>query len=244
MTPSSLLDSLYERAASFGRDVFHYIVTGTMFAIVCSMPWWSSIPWEEVRGSSQIAVLFVAATVLFGLGHVLLAIGFWIRNKIIRPGRSPWDKSWNWVFLRLANCRDQVDEYNCATERARQASPGTLVVGNESTADVHVGLEMSVLLKQPRLHGVFIERYNTLWHLRLGLAASLLIAGVVNLVFAICSFDVTTCCRDQRSAIVACVVGLASILLGLLLTRQHLITSTHFLHRVIAAFIIGEQANR
>ena len=45
---------------------------------------------------------------------------------------------------------------------------------------------MSVLLKQPKLHANFIERYNTLWHLRLGLAASLLAAGVTTLV--ICSF--------------------------------------------------------
>lgn len=214
VAPSSLQDSVYEKAASFGRDVFQYIVTGTMFAIVCSVPWWSSIPWEEVRGSSQLTVLFVVATVLFALGHVLLAIGFWIRNKLIEPNESWWDRSWNCVLLRFAHCRDQVEQYNCATERARQALPSTLVVGSESTANVHVGLEMSVLLKQPGLHAVFIERYNTLWHLRLGLAASFLVAGVVNLVFAICSLDVATCWRDQRSAIVTGLVGLVSLLLG------------------------------
>ena len=197
-----------------------------------------------VRGSSQFTVLFVVATVLFALGHVLLAIGFWIRNKLIEPNESWWDRSWNCVLLRFAHCRDQVEHYNCATERARQALPSTLVVGSESTANVHVGLEMSVLLKQPGLHAVFIERYNTLWHLRLGLAASFLVAGVVNLVFAICSLDVATCWRDQRSAIVTGLVGLVSLLLGRLLTRQHLTTSTNFLYRVIAAFNIGEEANR
>ena len=281
MAPSRLLDSVYEKAASFGRDVFQYIVTGAMFAVVCSVPWWSNEPWEEVRGSSQITLLLVVATVLFGLGHVLLAIGFWIRNKIIWPDESWWDRSWNCVFLWLARCRTQVKEYNCAIQRARQALPGTLVVGDEpsgcgttaaagriATANVHVGLEMSVLLRQPRLHAVFIERYNTLWHLRLGLAASFLVAGVVNLVFAICSFVVslafaticsfvasflafaissanaTTCCPVQCIPIVIGIVGVVSILLGLLLPRQHLVTNTNFLHRVIVAFNIGEQANR
>ena len=244
MAPSSILNAVYERAASFGRDVFEYMVTGTMFAVVCSVPWWSDIPWEEVRGSSQIVLLFVAATVLFGLGHVLLAIGFWIRNKIIRPDESRWDRSWSWVFLRLACCRVQVEKYNRAIERTRQALPGTLVVGDEPAANVHVGLEMSVLLKQPRLHAVFIERYSTLWHLRLGLAASFLVAGVVNLAFAICSFDATTCYPVQGVPVVVGIAGVVSILLGLVLTNQHLVTNTNFLHRVIVAFNLGEQTNR
>ena len=33
MAPSNIVNPLYERAASFGRDVFHYIVTGTMFGV-------------------------------------------------------------------------------------------------------------------------------------------------------------------------------------------------------------------
>ena len=254
MAPSSILDSVYERAASFGRDVFHYMVTGTMFAVVCSVPWWSDTRWEEVRESSQIVLLFVAATVLFGLGHVLFAIGFWIRNKIIRPDQ-------NWVF------RAQMEKYRRAIDRTRQALPGNLVVGDEPAENVHVGLEMSVLLKQPRLHAIFIERYNTLWHLRLGLAASFLVAGfvnlavaiyslvvnlafaticsfVVNLAFAICSFDATTCCPVQGVPVVIGIVGVVSILLGLLLTHQHLVTNTNFLHRVIVAFNVGEQTKR
>ena len=243
MAPSNVLDSVYGRAASLGRDVFQYIVTGTMFAIVCSVPWWSNSLWKEIQGSSQITFLLVVGTVLFGLGHVLLTIGFWIRNKIIRPGESGWSRFQRCVFLCLAGCRVQVKEYDSAIKRARQALPRNLAVGDEPPANVHVALEMSVLLKQPELHAVFVERYSTLWHVRLGLAASFLVAGVVNLVFAICSFDVATCCRDQRHAVVAGVVGLVSILLGRLLTRQHLVTNTYFLHRVIVAFKLGEQTD-
>ena len=109
---------------------------------------------------------------------------------------------------------------------------------------MHVGLEMSVLLKQPELHAVFIERYNTLWHLSLGLAASFLPSRASSTWFAIGSLDVTTCCRNERSVIVTGLVGLASFLLGGLFIRQHLTTNTNFLHRVIVAFNIGEQTNR
>ena len=122
----------------------------------------------------------------------------------------------------------------CTRERRRSGAP----------ANVHVGLEMSVLLKQPGLHAVFIERYSTLWHLRLGLAASFLVAGVVNLAFAICSLDATTCCPAQGVPVVIGIVGLVSILLGLLLTKQHLVTNTNFLHRVVVAFNVGEQMDR
>ena len=243
MPSRSLLESVYERAASFGRDVFQYIVTGTLFAVVGSVPWWSDIPWEEVRGSGQIIVLLVAAIVLFGLGHVLSAIGFCIRNEITRSAESWRVILWRRLVLWPGGSR-VVDEYNSALIRTRQALPVTMLIGDEPDANVHVGLEMSVLLKHPSLHADFIERYNTLWHLRLGQAASFLVAGVVNSgVFAVCWIDVATCCRDQRLAVIG-VVGLVSILLGQLLARQHLVTNTNFLHRVMVAFNISKQADR
>ena len=83
---------------------------------------------------------------------------------------------------------------------------------------------------QPRLHAVFIERYNTLWHLRLGMAAALLSAGIVAL--ALCGFASTG---------MVAIVGLISITLGLLLMRQHLVTKTNFLTRVVVAFRMSEQ---
>ena len=87
MAPSSI-DPLYERAASFGRDVFHYIVTGTLFAVVSSVPWWSKLSeWQAddiapIFGDApiQIALASIALIVLFGVGHVLLALGFWMRK--------------------------------------------------------------------------------------------------------------------------------------------------------------------
>ena len=43
-TPNAL-DSIYGRSASLGRDVFQYVVTGTMFVVVSSVPWRTDIPW-------------------------------------------------------------------------------------------------------------------------------------------------------------------------------------------------------
>ena len=241
MAQSSPLGSVYERAESFGRDVFQYMVTGTIFAIVGGVPWWSAIL-EEVRESSQIALLLAAATGVFGLGHGLVAIGFWIRNKIIGPDELSdetwWDGCWSWIFL--APCHVKLrNKYRCAREHTRRALPGSMAVGHElKKENAHLGMEMSVLLEQPRLHAVFIERYNTLWHLRLGLATSFLLAGVVNLGFAICSFGVTMIPGVPH---VTGVVGVFSILLGRLLTCQHLVTNINFLERVAVAFKISEQ---
>ena len=238
MASSSIVESVYGRAVSFGRDVFQYIVTGTMFAIVCSVPWWSKYPPGAVLESSQIALLLAAAAIpIFGLGHVLLTIGFWIRKKIIRPTDTWCDKLGHQFFVLFSCCHLPLRDYKCAVKCAKQALPGSLVVGNESPENVHLGLEMSVFLEKPELHAVFIERYNTLWHLRLGLAASFLMAGVVNLAFVIFSL----CLPSKPFPGLVGVVVVVSILLGRLLLRQHLVTHTNFLRRVIVAFNIRKE---
>ncbi len=79
---SLIVDSLYERTASFGRHVVHYIVTGTIFAFVTSVPWWSKLDVCQtddialISGNVrvQIVFLFIAVIALFGVGHVLLAM--------------------------------------------------------------------------------------------------------------------------------------------------------------------------
>ena len=256
MASSNVLDSLYGKAASFGRDVFHYMVQGTVFVIGCSVPWWFNIPWQQIRESSQAAVLVVAAAGLFALGHALLGIGFWMRRKITQPNKSWWDKSWHWVFVWSFFCGDQLKKYECAIKRAREILPDALAVEDDRAegdpANVHVGLEMSVLVKHPELHAVFLERYNTLWHLRLGLATSFLLVGVVDfvlvpvvaLVLGICSLDTTSCLRNQCLPVLAgSAIGLISTWLGCFLMRQHLRTNTNFLHRVIVAFNISERTD-
>lgn len=244
MNTTNPLDSIYEKAASLGRDVFQYVVTGTMFAIVSCAPWRSEIPWWWIREWNQFTLLLVAIVVLFSLGHALLAIGFCIRNKMIDPRDTSWDRWWNCIFVRLFFCTDHVKKFRCARERTRQAIPGYLSVGEESNGNVHLGLEMSVHVKQPALQTVFIERYNTLWHLRLGLAAAFLSAGAVNLTHAICSLCLTIYTRSPCSQeVVGLIVGLVSIGFGWQLMRQHLTTSTNFLRRVIVAFAISEREN-
>ena len=49
-------------------------------------------------------------------------------------------------------------------------------------------------------------------------------------------------CAFLRCNWMAAIVGLVAIALGLLLMRQHLVTKTNFLTRVVVAFEISEQA--
>lgn len=227
MAPPNIVDSLYERASSFGRDVFVYIAAGTMFAVVCSVPWWWTIPWATIRESSQFAFLLVAAVVLFGVGHVLLAIGFCSRR----------------LWMRAFSCCPHVTKYEAALKRVEEINQrlrnSQAHVGDDQT-NVHLPMEMFTFVRQPGLHATFIERYNALWHLRLALAASFLVAGIVNLV-ATCGFAVTDCPQNQCfPVVIGCLFGLISILFGALLMRQHLVTNTNFLERIVVAFNISE----
>ena len=234
--------AMYERASSFGRDVFHHIVSGTVFLLVCSVPLWPRIrldspelsKWESTVTDAgvQLAALFVAATVLFCLGHLLSCVGFWIRNKIILPCNSCWDKAWHRVLTGLC-CRSELEK----NEKTRQeidtickSDCSHLTVDDKR--DVHVGLEMVVFEKRRQLHANYVERYNTLWHLRLGLAASLLCAGVIGSAIGFCwgNCPLLTVC-----------VAVAAISGGLVLMRQHLVTNTNFLHRIVVAFKIVQQ---
>lgn len=245
--------ALYGRAASFGRDVFHYVVTGAVFVFVCSVPWWPQIYKLLKSGSSelqpivtdagfQVSALLVAGILLFCIGHVLLSVGFWLRNKILlcrdrRPGGSVscwdcWDGAWNWILTRTLFCRGQRGE-NC---RARKeianvdACTSRMPVGEER--DVHIRLEMAVFDRRPQLHANYIERYNTLWHLRLGLAVSLLCSGIVGPAIG--------CWWGNCHALNIC-VGVFAFLSGIVLMRQHLVTNTSFLNRVLAAYQIVQQ---
>ena len=76
------------------------------------------------------------------------------------------------------------------------------------------------------------------------LAFATICSVVVKWAFAVCSVDATKCCPVQGVPVVIGIVGVVSVLLGLLLTRQHLVTNTNFLHRVIVAFNVGEQTTQ
>ena len=219
------LDVVYGRAASFGRDVFHYIVTGTAFVIVCSIPWWPAI--SQLQDSSVLPmidstwipaiVLFATMIVLFCIGHVLLSVGFCIRNM---------------VWMKLFSCCEHVIKYGEAIQRVKCLSSPQ--VGEVDMRDVHLDAELDVFVRRRDVHANFIERYNTLWHFRLGMAASLLCAGVVG-------GGIGSCCGDP---VLASGAGIAGILGGFLFMRQHLVTNTSFLNRVVTAYQVVQQEAR
>ena len=158
--------------------------------------------------------LFVALVVLFCIGHVFLAVGFCIR------------KCWKKVFCN----RKHVSEYKDAVSRIKNLNCGQAWLVEER--DVHLGAEISVFIGKPDLHARFVERYNTLWHLRLGLAASLLCAGVIGPAVGFWWGN----CHMLNIC-----VGVVAFLSGVVLMRQHLVTNTSFLNRVTAAYEIVQQ---
>ena len=223
MTARDVIDATYGRATSFGRDVFHYVVTGTVFALVCSAAIWSRIPQISAvdlppvaePASVQVALLGVVLVALFGAGHVLLAVGFCIRH----------------CWLKTFACCEHVVNYDDAKKRIKALSGHRPTVDADRNA--HVYPEMTVFVTRPELHANFIERYNTLWHLRLGLAASMLFAGFIDIVIGF-----------LRCELVPFVVGVVAVVLGLLLVRQHLVTNTNFLDRIAAAFSVVKPEQR
>ncbi len=219
--------ALYGRTASFGRDVFHYVVTGTVFVFVGSVPWWPQVHnllksrLSELQpivtdAGVQAPALLVAGILLFCMGHVLLSVGFCIRK----------------LWKRMLCCCDHVKQYKRAIGRVKRLNGDHDVVAE--CRDAHIGLEMRVFLRQRDVHANYIERYNTLWHFRLGLAASLLSSGLFNMVvgcvWCICPLPVF--------------VGAVGIGFGLLLMRQHWVTNTSFLNRVVVAFNIAQEIQK
>ena len=151
MATGDAIDRIYGRAASFGRDVFHYIVTSTLFVVVCSVPFWErcsgswppNLPAAVENPGLQIVFLFVAVIVLFCIGHVLLSVGFCIRNNI-------------WTRF---SCCEHVAKYEGAILRIKKLRGDQAEYGDER--DAHLDAEISVFIKEPDLHARFVERYNT-----------------------------------------------------------------------------------
>lgn len=225
MAAVDVIGRIYSGASSFGRDVFHYIVTGTLFVVVCSIPFWercgdfwpSSLSEAVVESTGlQIVLLFVAAIVMFCTGHALLSVGFCIRK---------------YVWTKVLFCSVHVANYEEAIRRVKNL--GGDQAWRSEDRDVHLDAEMRVFVKRPDIHTTFVERYNSLWHLRLGLAASLLLSGAISAVVG--------CLWCRHLLPVSFTVGVVAILSGLLLMRQHLVTNTSFLNRVLAAYQIVQQ---
>ncbi len=162
----------------------------------------------------QLGFLLVAAIVLFGLGHALLALAFVVRS------------------VRRPVCRGHETKYQKAVCQIKEI-PVALPKFADKEMDAHLPLEMWVLVKQPALHATFIERCNTLSRLRLGLATALLCAGLIAPILSyLCG---------QSLAIGVCLVALVALVLGLLLLYQYFITQRNFLVRVEVAYDICEK---
>ena len=134
--------------------------------------------------------------------------------------------------MKLFSCCEHVVKHEEAVQRVKCL--GSSEVGKVDMRDAHLDAELDVFVRRRDVHATFIERYNTLWHFRLGMAASFLCAGVVG-------GGIGSCCGNP---LLACGVGSVGIIGGLLLMRQHLVTNTSFLNRVVAAYRVVQQEDR
>ena len=206
MPACNAIDAICGKASPFGRDAFHYFVGGTAFAVVCSAPAWPWIGGFIGRGDLgalmetgfQLGFLMVAVIVLFPLGHLLLGIGFWIRE---------------WWEPRCSN-REYVEKHQPALREINNRDGKSGSVADQHTS-AHVELEMSVFIQAPDLHAQSIRRLDTLSYLRPGLAASLLcsrpLSILVSLVLVISFSDFGS---GLGTLCFSVAVGLVVMLLG------------------------------
>ena len=242
---SGFIDALYDRAASFGRDVLIYVVAGGVFVFVSGVPFWHVVrgfqgPANEILkslaamfggGSIFVAIFTATVALLFALGHVMLSIGFCLSRELETcPGFV--DR-----HLRSAKAAARRESQKYMTKHKLGGNtPG--LKGLVKRRDEHLMLEIVALTRNKDLHGYFIERYNTLWHVRLALAAAFISAAVVAgaTCFAFAALDTTSSPQPSGQLSVAVMASLMSFVFGAVLMRQQVRTRTNFYRRVLLVY--------
>jgi len=237
---TSVLELAYARSSMFGRDLFHYGVSAVVFSFCLLSPVLlksfracgsvSSCELTQDLDAWEKTGLTVGLILLsYALGHLLASIGFLYR--------ALWRRSFRWTkhVGNLENAEERLESM-VSRDPLSSTTSNSAADGEQapmSTSDVHVFYEMEVLRKLPEVHATFVERYNTLAFLRLGLASSVLTAGFACLVLP---------CLKIAPAAYAISLGLFWVAAGVLLLRQHLITQTNFLNRVAAGYALAEDS--
>jgi hypothetical protein len=224
---SDPLRELYDRSSTFGRDFFHYIVAalvltfflsvGFVLSRVDASPALDVLTGLNLFWSAVVMVAFV--TLLYGVGQVLLAVGFFM------------DACWKRTLARWDHVRRHAKARGWVDSIAKRLFLNEDTQGAEDE-DCHLVLEMLVMKSAPELHARFVERYNTLVHLRLGIASALMLAGLTNLSWLLIA-----------PSVALVVLSAALLLTGLMMERQVVISQTRFLSRVAAAAVVAERPN-
>ena len=218
----SNLEAVYAQGSSFARDLFHFIVSSAIFPMVLTSPYalarlldreseagaWIWRLWPD---ANAVAV-FAAVVVLYVTGHLLLSIGFLI------------DRCWSHLFAGSSHVKERVELRKVLRTRA----PADAAAAGE--LDSHVYCDMSVMHRAPDLHYRFIERYNTLAKLRLGLATAFVLGGFGSLHALL-----------HLTALEVLPLAALWEAVGLFMFQQYMRTDTSFLVRLATAYsLVGD----
>jgi len=219
-------DLLYAKSSAFGRDIFQYLVPGTMFLLVVAIPFICSNQeftdtleaFFKGSGWRTAAAVLLAVIVAYALGHVISSIGFLLRNR------------WRREMSKTEHVRKLKEAEEKLSELTKKTEPKAFE-SLSSEADVSLYCEIVTFKKDPELHAKFIERYNTLVFLRLGLASSFLVGGLLDVIHGIIAIF-----RLDGSSLWILLFSIILLWLGLLLFRQQIVTMTSFLNRLSVAY--------
>lgn len=219
------IDHIYAKSTAFGRDIFHYLVSGMMLMLIVAIPFAFGKPilpdsLNRLFGDSGwliASVLFMVAIVAYALGHIVMSIGFMFRNL------------WVLLFSRTLHVKKFKTAKRKLSELTKKANP-KIFESLPSEADINLYCEIVSFKQDAELHTKFIERYNSLAYLRLGLASSFLVGGLLDVVHGIIVWI--------NEGLSVSILLFSSALLGiaLLLLRQQVVTMTNFLNRLSVVY--------
>ena len=110
--------------------------------------------------------------------------------------------------------------------------------------DHHLMLEIVALARNKELHGRFMERYNTLWHVRLALGGAFISAGVVTGIacLALAALGAKDSSASGEQVLLAAILTLVSLFFGGVLMHQQFRTQASFYRRVLLAYAEATRA--
>jgi hypothetical protein len=184
----SYFEILYSRASTLARDLFQYLFGGVFFVWLLAVVVVFEDGLETVErwnrallptlvspdGASAPAVV-VAIILLYLAGQLLYSLSsmiFWVYGKIgAVVGR---------IFGGGPTPRLQRLERNLSERFLREMGGDTPLGGG---LPCHLYFEMLVFLRAPELHARFVERYNSLVHMRRTLSSCMFFAGLCGLAY-------------------------------------------------------------
>lgn len=232
----SVFEILYSRASTLVRDLFQYLFGGVFFVWLLAVvvvfrdglervERWSRelLPTLVSPDGVSAPAVVVAIILLYIAGQLLFSLSsriFWIYRKI---GAVVGRLHAGGPKLRLRQIESDL------SERFLREVGGDDPLGGRLPC--HLYFEMQVFLRAPELHARFVERYNSLVHMRCTFSSCLFFAGLFGLGYLGLGRD-------------GLIWGVVCLTLSVLLYLQSLESRVGFLQRVAAGTMVANEGGR